>query len=65
MIKIKKATLVFLIILAVVCGAAGLYTLQTTGAAAKFGLGGGHTLNEISEIQASKQNVQQTGRTAG
>ena len=46
MIKIKKATLVFLIILAVVCGAAGLYTLQTTGAAAKFGLGGGHVLNE-------------------
>ena len=28
------------------CGAAGLYTLQTTGAAAKFGLGGGHVLNE-------------------
>ena len=46
MIKIKKATLIFLIILAVCCGAAGLYTLESTGAAAKFGLGGGHVLNE-------------------
>ena len=46
MIKIKKATLIFLIILAVVCGAAGLYSLQTTGLAAKLGMGGGHVLSD-------------------
>ena len=46
MIKIKKATLIFLIILAVVCGAAGLYSLQTTGLAGKLGLGGSHILSD-------------------
>jgi carboxyl-terminal processing protease len=46
MIKIKKATLIFLIILALLCGAAGLYTLQTTGLAGQLGLGGSHMLNE-------------------
>ena len=46
MIKIKKATLIFLIILAVACGAAGLYSLETTGLAAKLGLGGGHVLSD-------------------
>ena len=46
MIKIKKATLIILIILAVLCGAAGLYTLQSTGLAGRIGMRSGHMLNE-------------------
>ena len=46
MIKIKKATLIVLLILAVLCGFAGFYTLQMTGLAGRVGLGGGHMLSD-------------------
>lgn len=46
MIKIKKATLIVLIILAVLCGAAGLYSLQGSGLAGRIGLGGSHIISD-------------------
>ena len=46
MIKIKKSTLIVLIILAVLCGAAGLFTLQESGLAGRVGLGGSHVISD-------------------
>ena len=46
MIKIKKTTLVILVILGVLCGAAGLFTLQTSGLLGRLGIASAHTLNE-------------------
>ncbi|MBR5641838.1 MAG: S41 family peptidase [Firmicutes bacterium] len=46
MIKIKKATLIILVILAVLCGAAGYYSLQATGVLSRMGVDTQHTLSE-------------------
>ena len=46
MIKIKKGTLAVLLILALLCGAAGLYGLQTAGLLGQLGIASTHTLNE-------------------
>ncbi len=46
MIKIRKSSLVILIVLAVLCGAAGLYTLQLTGLLGQLGIASTHSLNE-------------------
>lgn len=46
MIKIKKATLVFLVILGVLAGAAGILTMQSSGLLGRLGIASMHTLNE-------------------
>ena len=46
MIKIKKSTLIILLILAVVCGGAGLLTLQMSGVLGQLGIASSHMLNE-------------------
>ncbi len=46
MIKIRKSTLIVLLILALVVGAAGWYGLSMTGALGKIGLGSAHTISE-------------------
>ena len=46
MIKIKKSTLIVLIILAVLCGMAGFYSLQATGLLGRMGVETQHTLSD-------------------
>ncbi|MBP5751224.1 MAG: S41 family peptidase [Firmicutes bacterium] len=46
MIKIKKSTLIVLIILAVACGMAGFYSLQATGLLSRMGVETQHTLSD-------------------
>ena len=61
MIKIKKSTLIILLILAVVCGGAGLLTLQMSGVLGQLGIASSHMLNE-EQYQEYRHMTQTYGK---